>query len=73
MYRIEISRFKLLIMRDLSRLEAGKTVQKHRVAIFKLLIMQDLSFSGRAKRRKKYRIEIGVPGVGELGGTSGSG
>jgi hypothetical protein len=46
--------FKLLIVRDLSSPEAGKSLQKYRLEIFKLLIMRDLSFSGIAKRREKY-------------------
>jgi hypothetical protein len=64
------SKLKLLVMRDLSSSEVGRSLQKYRTEICKLLIMRDLIFSGIGKRREKYRIEICVSGVGKPGETS---
>jgi hypothetical protein len=65
------STLKLLILRDLSFLEVGKSPQKYRREIIKLLILRGLSFSGSAKRREKYRIEIKFSATGALGGMLG--
>ena len=70
-YRIEMSRFKLLIMGDLSSAESGKRLQTRRMEICALLIMRELSFLEIAKNREKYRIEIPVLGAASLGGTLG--